>query len=411
MAGITGTGVHTALYSPSKFFQPVLIQETLPPVVVSEEDGDWWSGVWNSGLAVAIVTTISTRAGQTTQAQVTANLQQDDPAGNLTATVDEYFWINPAVSNVLINEWPQQFSFDPNEIAFIPVVTIVDEDFWQNPVSPAIGASYQTLPLGIDDQTPFLFGQFDEDFWQNPVLPVPGSVYVQLPIGDPEEIPAGSLHGQYDEDFWQNPTFPVPGTLYVQLPYWFDANEIASGHGQYDEDFWINPAVSCLSNLYQKLPLGVDEQTPLLHGQFDEDFWNNPAVKCYVSNFLPIQWGFDQNEALASSGFTSFATDSFSFSDTTFVTLLILQLSQFPDTILLDMASDTTYPVPYQRGCIQVLLFRRFYGRNAFEYVTPQQAALRTAAINALFDLRTATNSAFALLLAQEENSFNMFGI
>src|SRR6266851_5440437 len=186
-----------------------------------------------------------------------------------------------------------RYQYQPDEI--FPASTIVDEDFWQNPVAPVLATFYRTLPLAdLDEIIVATIGQPDEDFWVNWVNPVQATFYQKLPlVPDPEELPAGSLYGQPDEDFWDNWVNPVPTTLYQKLPLG-DVEEIPAGslYGQPDEDFWNNPVNPVQATFYQKLPLGDPEEIPAgsLYGQPDEDFWKNPVAPVLATFYrtLPL---------------------------------------------------------------------------------------------------------------------------
>src|SRR6266851_1430931 len=186
-----------------------------------------------------------------------------------------------------------RYQYQPDEI--FPASTIVDEDFWQNPVAPVIATFYRTLPLAdLDEIIVATIGQPDEDFWVNWVNPVQATFYQKLPlVPDPEELPAGSLYGQPDEDFWDNWVNPVQATFYQKLPLG-DVEEIPAGslYGQPDEDFWNNPVNPVQATFYQKLPLGDPEEIPAgsLYGQPDEDFWKNPVAPVLATFYrtLPL---------------------------------------------------------------------------------------------------------------------------
>lgn len=268
-----------------------------------EQNADWWVSSARSGQAFYTLWYTQQAQAQLTQAEIVVDLWQDDPAGSL------------------VNTAPEEF-------------------YWLNLVYPVQGYLHQNLPLGIDDQTPFLFGQFDEDFWQNPAASVQNTK-----LAWPQQF-------SFDPDY----VFVTPVAL--------------------DEVFWSNPVFPALG-----LPFNT-----------------------------PSQWGFETGDLIFSI-VQSIATDVFTESDTVVIAYSTLQTSLFPDTILLDIASDPTYPVPYQRGAIRVLLSRQANGREPLQYVTPQQAALRTASITALFVLRSSENPIFASLLAQEQAIFALTGL
>lgn len=106
---------------------------------------------------------------------------QDDPAGSLTATVDEYFWLNPGVMTSTLYLQPFQPYHDPDEIPAGRLSATVDEYFWLDPGRMTITLFPQPIPE------------------------------------DPEAIPAGSLSATVDEYFWQSTILPPVAPLIQPL--------------------------------------------------------------------------------------------------------------------------------------------------------------------------------------------------
>ena len=260
--------------SPLEFYRPPLTQ--VPPSVSTpafEEDGDWWSGSQNSFACIALTLVL---AATLVTSVIAAQIQQvDEPLP--TPAISDDFWQNP-VTPAIQKIPPSVFSDDdvivPQVIAFSS-----DEDFWENPVV-AVSAVFiypQQSTFDVQEPAGSLFGQPDEDFWQNPVAPVVAILaYPQQSSFDVQE-PAGSLHGQPDEDFWINSVAPIQATLSYPQQFSFDVKEPAGSlFGQPDEDFWLNPVQriqAILGRIY--LPDTVEIPANTLHGQPDEDFWVN----------------------------------------------------------------------------------------------------------------------------------------
>ena len=210
-----------------------------------DEDSDWWVGVQQLAVGIAIAATLAVSASQSIQAENLVNGwdHQDDPAGQLRGQPDE--------------------------------------DFWQNPVAPAQNTFQIPQPWQFDVQEPAgnLSGQPDEDYWVNPVAPTQAVLRPFVPW-DQEEIPAGSLHGQADEDFWSNPVAPLPASLAWPQPFLFEQNESPTLSGQPDEDYWVNPTPPVIASLLWPQPFifATSDDAVQLYGQMDEDFWLNPVA-------------------------------------------------------------------------------------------------------------------------------------
>ena len=253
---------------------------------------------------------------------------------------DEDFWQNPVPPFNYPGFYPQQFSFEQNEIAPQPPVFSPDEDLWNNSVFPSVWPNLcqnqwafdvdepagslhgqpdedfygpplpwpniyifpQQSIFDVQEPAGHLFGQPDEDFWSNPVSAVPATVYQRLPyLPDPEEIPAGNLIVPLpvDELYWQNQSAPVAGSQHLLLPYSPDPEELPAGSlfGQPDEDLYIPPLPWPNINIFpQQSIFDVQEPAGKLFGQPDEDFWDNPVFPTIWLNAYPNQWIFDVQE-------------------------------------------------------------------------------------------------------------------
>jgi hypothetical protein len=251
--------------SQSKFFVPQNWgQSAAAATFTGEEEGDWWSGVWQYGARVALAAALVVATGQTAVAQTVANGWQDDPAGNLHQPVNE--------------------------------------DYWQNQVLPVPLSFYQQLPLTDVEQVPVggLFGRMEEDYWPQQLLPPPVPLtFGKLYLPDPDEIPAARLHGQFDEDFWPQQLLPAPVPFTLGSLYLPDADSTPAGglHGQPDEDFWQNPVLPVPLSFLALQQWGFDDQTPALSAAFtpDEDYWSlfgNPGLVSSSSLGIPI-WMLD----------------------------------------------------------------------------------------------------------------------
>jgi hypothetical protein len=235
--------------------------------VVSEEEGDWWSGIGGLGLQIALVVGLAV-SSTATIAQTAAVQHQDDPAGNLTATVDEYLWDNP------------------NKPVYVPPSQVFPDS---------------------NEQTPTLYGQYDEDFWNNPVKPYAElAIYPQQSSFD-EQIPAGSLTATVDEYFWQNPAPPI------YIPPWqlIASDEVIVPQAatfQPDEDFWVNPIQPYVAVAAYPQPWTFDEQYPVLYGQFDEDFWYNQVAPVTGLAAYPQPYSFDAGEIVRTAVTTKFVS-------------------------------------------------------------------------------------------------------
>lgn len=173
-----------------------------------EEDGAWWAGIQKCGAMLALASALAASASQAAVAKQVFSYHQDDPAGNLTATVDEYFWQNP-VPPVAYYVPPQQIWVWDEQIPAGSLTATVDEYYWQNPVAPVAGTSLYPQPWTFDEQ-----------------------------------IPAGSLHGQFDEDFWINLVPPVSSYV-VPVIFGYDDTIVPQPIVFIPEDFfWFNPVVS-----------------------------------------------------------------------------------------------------------------------------------------------------------------------
>ncbi len=257
--------------SPQKFFTP----PNKPTAILSfgDDSDNWWAGVQQCAVGVALAATLAVTALSTAQAIAVANSQQDELPSHPEQLED--IWVNPVAPIPAINVPPQQWTFEQNELPQ-PTVGESSGSFIRLTIPSGIPP---VIYLGGESEIPAgsLYGQPDEDFWQNPVAPTPVTIYQPLPLGDPEEIPANSLHGQPDEDFWQNPTAPVPFTFLWPQPYIFDQDEQFTGlHGQPDEDYWQNwvAPTPVIFTWPQPYIFDQDEQFTGLFGQPDEDFWS-----------------------------------------------------------------------------------------------------------------------------------------
>lgn len=158
-----------------------------------DEDANWWAGVQKCGAILALATAAFLNSASAVQAQSVANSWQDDPAGNLTATVDEYFWQNPVAP--VPGYAPPQLFLDDQVIVPQPPPFQPDEDYW--PLQPQQQQQFLFPKALTDDdiivpQPPPL--HIDEFYWFYPVAQMAGqSNYMQLPFLDRDEIPAGSL--------------------------------------------------------------------------------------------------------------------------------------------------------------------------------------------------------------------------
>jgi len=219
-----------------------------------DQNAEWWVGVQQCAATIALAAALLVGA-QTVQAIAVLDQPQDDPSGNLSATVDEYFW--------------------------------------QNPTPPVAGSLYQSLPLGDPDEIPAgsLTATVDEYLWFNPTPPVVGSLFVQLPLGDPEEIPAASLTATVDEYFWVNPAVNCYQPNLIPVIWLFEQNETGVvATFQPEEDFWFNPnfkiqAVSFLAFPYLPDP----EEIPA--GSLTPPVIKQNYINTGVNNFISQEIG------------------------------------------------------------------------------------------------------------------------
>ena len=306
----------------------------------ASDDGDWWAGVQQCAVFVALATVVSITSNTTASAEQVFDYQQDDPAGNLatvSAPPDEVYWRNPVfpvpASHFL--RFPAQL--DPDLIPAGKLATVSappDEVYWRNPVFPVPASHFLRFPAQLDpdlipagklatvsappddtsckalvapaqstmlapsqaifdEQFPKLYGQYDEDF-QCPIIPpqtwaVPPSAFTYDDVIVPQPNPFSP-----DEDLWR---VTIPQVVTQSGLYLPDPENIPAGslYGQFDEDFWVNPVAPISASLYQKLPLGDVEEIPAgsLYGVQDDINWPVVSIPSW-SYFVPNVFSTDE---------------------------------------------------------------------------------------------------------------------
>lgn len=103
--------------------------DELPRII--DDDPAWWTNIQQYGAAVALSAAITFTSSL---AQSSAAQHQDDPAGNTSATVDEYFWQDP-VQHFTTYVPLRLFIADDLIVPQPAMVFQPDEYFWQNPVT------------------------------------------------------------------------------------------------------------------------------------------------------------------------------------------------------------------------------------------------------------------------------------
>lgn len=332
-----------------------------------DDDSSWWAGVQTSFSTVAIaavlaVTSLSTAIAANlplvddgndafqnativdedyspSLAPVSSYLQSvnrqcfleadEIPAGNLYGQPDEDYWINPVLPVQATLLWPQQYSFDVQELS-----GRIDEDYWVNPVFPAQASLRWPQQYSFDVQELGVQPRFDEDYWQRrlsspfgnfvPALQDGGTSsntvstvtyldedywqrFLNIPIGNSAPtIQSGGTSGYTnpqvltpDEDFWKNPVLPVQAINRVPQPFLYDQQETARLFGQFgNEDFWINPVAPVPATLIWPQPYLYDVQEPSgsLHGPLEDEPWFSHVAPTSLQMVWPQQFLFDNQE-------------------------------------------------------------------------------------------------------------------
>jgi hypothetical protein len=234
-------------------------------------------------------------------------------------SVDEQYWQNP------VSPVPPQANLQspvPLDADYLPQIT-VDDIPWVNPVPPVIAGTdwNKQPPVGPDaDYIPQI--GVDEQYWINPVKPqVPGAdwTYQPPPVED-DYLPSLSI----DDTPWVNPVAPVAPQWNVQPPTAPDADyipQIAVSDDVWtvpvpqgstwniqpqiiDSDF-APPAATIVDEIYWQNPVGpwpqqaniqlviVDEQIVSQPAVVDEVYWANPTPPWIINNIPLQQWMFD----------------------------------------------------------------------------------------------------------------------
>ena len=121
---------------------------------------------------------------------------QDLPSGSLYGEPEEAYWQNQVapIAGRLYQVLP--YAHDAGEIFVAPFIG-TDEDYWPSPV-PTLIQPNKNLPLLLWDSGEIgtLVLIVEEEYWQNPVSPVPSRMYVVFPhLPDRENRSYGPVQG------------------------------------------------------------------------------------------------------------------------------------------------------------------------------------------------------------------------
>ena len=190
----------------------------------------------------------------------------------LPSLVDEVYWFDSTPLNQ--PSWNIQLSQPDIDYVPPPAATVVDEIYALPLPSSVLGSDWtKPLPQVDADYIPQI--SVDEQYWQNPVSPVPPQANLQSPVPlDADYLPQISV----DEITWFNPIPPViAGTDWnKQPPVGPDADYIPQIG--VDDQHWINPVkpqVPGADWTYQPPPV-EDGYLPSI--SVDDAPWVNPVA-------------------------------------------------------------------------------------------------------------------------------------
>lgn len=267
-----------------------------------DEDAGFWVGVQKAGATLALAAGLLLASATTLAAQQVFSQSQDDPAADLVfnAAVQEEYWQNP-VSPV---NWPQPsvFTADDTHNTFVEAFE-VDEDFWNNPVAPIQASNYLKLPFLDPEEIPV--GSFpspsttldDGGLWAPQVPPQDVDWILQVFLDDGSWVPAL----QPDEDFLPVQALPVPYN-WPQAPQPFSANDEDQLVQQFvaaEDPLWLQlvPPVPASLLWPQPFIFEQNEEAANLAAFTDELFWQQLVQPVSASLIWPQPWAFEQTDA------------------------------------------------------------------------------------------------------------------
>jgi hypothetical protein len=200
--------------------------------------------------------------------------------------IDEDYWQNPEpIQNQNQNYIHFPYLPDPEEIPAGNLYTSDENEVWQNPqLNYRVKSSQIVSPWQYDEAIP---STIEDDYWQNwQQTSIPLTNYLRNGLlTDPDEIPANTLYGIPDEnEIWRNWVSPfalINGPIYLPDPTDDPAGNL---YGQPDEDYWINAVIPISNANYIVLPLSDRTEDIFLLFLPEENYWQNWVQPVQANN-------------------------------------------------------------------------------------------------------------------------------